>query len=218
MKNKLLSALVATALFGGVAQAQVRTADDPFRFDPSKYSQKVTGCDVLASHPMDPHRVAVGLEKSDMDLPAAIAACEAAVERDPTNPRLNYQLARSYGYAGQGEKAGPYRKVALEADYPQAVQVAALLAFSGQNKAPKDKCFSGELFRRSAVVYNRGHLNFVLWALRGEFDGCPVKQDPEEMARLLDAAERQTSQDLQKTFIAMTRELLRARVANANKS
>ena len=33
------------------------------RFDPSKYSQAVTDCDRMASHPDDPHRIAPGRER-----------------------------------------------------------------------------------------------------------------------------------------------------------
>lgn len=210
IKIKMLCVLAMTTMVVGAVRA-----DDKPRYDPTRYSQKVTGCDVLAGHPLDPYKVVVGLEKRDMDLPAAIGACQAAVERDPTNPRLNYQLARVYGYSGMGEKGFRYREVALAADYPQAVQVYGLLHMTGQNHATKDKCLAGELLRRSSVVYERGQINFVLWSLRGEFAGCSVKQDPKEMAKLLDKADEQASNYLQKTVIEMARELLKAREKKA---
>jgi hypothetical protein len=72
------------------------------RFDPAKYSQVVTECDRLASHPEDPHRVAPGREKPEIDLPKAIEICRAAVQADPKNPRLNYLYGRVLGYSGRG--------------------------------------------------------------------------------------------------------------------
>lgn len=207
IKTKMLWVLAVTTMTVGAVRA-----DEILKYDPSKYSQKVTGCDLLAGHPNDPYKVVVGLEKRDMDLPGAIGACQAAVERDPKNPRLNYQLARVYGYSGLGEKGYLYRDVALAADYPQAVMVYGLLHMTGQNKARKDKCLAGELLRRSALVYDRGQINFVLWSLRGEFAGCGVKQDPKEMLELLEAADRQASNYLQKTVIEMAREQVTARM------
>lgn len=116
IKIKMLWALALSTMIAGAVGA----TEMP-KYDPTKYSQKVTGCDLLAGHPNDPHKVVVGLEKRDMDLPAAIAACKVAVERDPTNPRLNYQLGRALGYSGLGSQAGSYRQAALATGYPQEI-------------------------------------------------------------------------------------------------
>ena len=67
----------------------------------------VTECDRLAAHPSDPDRVAPGVAQPDVDLAKAIPACQAAVKAYPDSGRLNYQLARSLGYAGRGREAGP---------------------------------------------------------------------------------------------------------------
>ena len=210
MRIKMLWVLTVTTMaMTTMAVAAVRVDEIP-KYDASKYSQKVTGCDLLAGHPKDPYKVVVGLEKMDMDLPGAIGACRAAVARDPTNPRLNYQLARVYGYSGMGEKAYPYRDTALAAGYPQSVMVYGLLHMTGQNKARKDKCLAGELLHRSALLYGRGQINFVLWSLRGEFAGCSVKQDPKEMLEFLEAADQHASNYLQKTVIEMAREQVKA--------
>ena len=76
-------------------------------FDKEKYSQTITDCDRVAAHPDDPLRVARGVETREMDLPAAIAACRQDLVKDPTNPRLSYQLARAMTYAGQVKDAFP---------------------------------------------------------------------------------------------------------------
>lgn len=183
----MIWSLALTAMGASAAHA----IDLP-KFDPSKYSQKVTGCDLLAGHPNDPHKNVVGLEKRDMDLPAAIAACKVAVERDPTNPRLNYQLGRVLGYSGKGDQAYKYREVALAAGYPQAVMVYGFMHLNGQNFAKVDKCLSGELHQRAA----RDGLapeRFVWWVLEGAFDGCPgVKVDYQELLKYLDEVDKKT--------------------------
>jgi hypothetical protein len=58
-----LGASVAVS-FPARADAAGPAAAPVVRFDPSKYSQAVTECDRLASHPEDPHRVAPGRERS----------------------------------------------------------------------------------------------------------------------------------------------------------
>lgn len=168
-------------------------ADAPAKpFDPARYSQQPTECDRLASHPEDPNRVADGRERKDIDLPKAIAACEAAVQADPKNPRLNYQLARVYGYAGQGEKSLPYRKAATDADYPQALFVVGYITLLGMNKQPQDTCAGAELIRRSAQQGRlAGQLGFVHYVVTGRFDACPVRKDAAEMQGFLEAAKRQ---------------------------
>lgn len=181
-------------------------------FDPKAYSQDVTECDRLASHPEDPFHVAPGRSRDQIDLPAAIAACEAAVKADPKNPRLNYQLARVYGYSGVGEKAIPYRAVAADADYPQALFVVGYLHLLGLNKQPQDTCRAGELIRRSAQQDRlAGQVGFVRWTLEGRFDGCPVPRDPAEMLGFLEAAKKQAGSDFYKgLLIGMLEDQVRA--------
>lgn len=158
-------------------------------FERSKYSQSVTSCDRLAAHPNDPDRVADGKEQAEIDLPAAIAACEAAVAADPVNPRLNYQLGRVLAYAGQGEKSKPYREVAVAADYPQAVFVVGFIRLFGLNAEAQDTCGAAQLIHRSARLGRlAGELGFVSYILAGRFENCPVKRDSDEMRGFLAAA------------------------------
>ncbi len=214
MKHEVLWALVVTGLFAANAQSAEKLV-----FDASKYSQKVTGCDSLAGHSDDPDKVVPGLQKPQMDIAAAIGACQVAVARDPKNPRLNYQLGRAYGYSGQGEKAGPYREIALAADYPQALFVYGYMHLTGMNKSTKDPCLGGELMRRAAL-YGRmaGQIGFPLFWLKGTFEGCRVKQDPQEMLEFLNAAAEQTNHSDQETFyqktaIELLQEKMKSRLA-----
>jgi len=181
------------------------------KFDASRYSQTVTGCDRLTSHPDDPLKVAPGVERSDIDLPAAIAACELAVSRDPTNPRLRYQLGRVYGYSGQGEKGVPHREAAVAADYPQALFVIGYLHLEGLNKARKDVCRAAELIHRSAL-YGRfaGLVAYPMWVMQGRFEGCTTPQDSQQLKAFLDEAAAQTSDFYKQSLITELRSKLAA--------
>lgn len=187
-------------------------------FDTSRYSQKVTGCDLLAAHPDDPFKVAPGVKQSQMDLPVAIAACEAAVARDPENPRLRYQLGRAYGYSGMGEKSAPHRAVAVKADYPQALFVIGYLHLEGLNKAQKDPCRAAELIQRGAR-YGRfaSEVGYPMWALEGRFDGCKEKPDYRQMLGFLDAAQKSTSDFYQESLIQLLKHGVEQRLARARR-
>ena len=184
---------------------------ETLQWDPSTYSQEVTPCDVEASHGDDPYSVAPGVSQQGMDFDAAIAACEAAVAADPGNPRLRYQLARVYGYSGQGEKAYPHREAAIAADYPQALFVNGYLHFLGINKARKDVCRAGSLFRRSAQ-YGRlaGQVGFTRYALDGVFEGCDVTIDPGELMGFLRAAEAANTGYYESMLIGMLKKEVNA--------
>ncbi len=191
----------------------LESSAEPLQWDTSTYSQEVTLCDRLASHGDDPFSVAPGVPQAEMDFAAAIAACESAVASDPENPRLRYQLARAYGYSGQGEKAFPHRAKAIALDYPQALFVNGYLHFLGLNEAPKDVCKAGELMRRSAR-YGRlaGQVGFSRYAMDGEFDGCDVAVNRDEILGFLDAAADSTSDYYVSMLIGMLRKEALARV------
>lgn len=173
-------------------------------FDPSKYSQTVTECDRLASHPEDPYHVSPGFEKPQIDLPRAIEACRAAVAADPRNPRLNYLLGRVLGYSGRGAEGIANRQAAVDTDYPQALFVIGYITLFGMNQQPQDTCRGGELIRRSALQ-NRlaGQLGFARYVLMGKFKECPnLRQDPLEMLGFIKAARTQIKGDYYQTLLA----------------
>jgi tetratricopeptide (TPR) repeat protein len=161
----------------------------PKVFDTSRFSQAVTECDRLASHPDDPNKVTPGLERAQMDLAAAIVACRTDLDKDPANPRLLYLLARALTYSGRVDEALPYIEKSVAAGYPQSLFVTGYLYLDGAYKAPKNPCRAGELIRESAL-YGRmaGQVGFTKYVLDGRFKGCPVKQDWDELAGFLAAA------------------------------
>ncbi len=197
------SVMVLAALLTSSAATSVSAAKF-VAFDPSRYSQEITECDRLASHPDDPFKLATGVSEGKVDLAKAIPACLEAVTRDPKNPRLNYMYGRVLGYAGRGAEALPYREAAVDGDYPQALFVIGYITLYGYNFQPKDVCRAGELLHRSAL-HDRiaGQLGFPRYVLEGRFDTCPgVRRDPAEMLEFVAAARKQFGSDYYKGLLA----------------
>jgi hypothetical protein len=199
MKSILVLAVLLT-----IGAATSVSAAKFVTFDPSRYSQEVTECDLLASHPDDPFKLAAGVSEGKVDLTKAVPACLEAVTRDPKNPRLNYMYGRVLGYAGRGAEALPYREAAVDGDYPQALFVIGYITLYGYNFQPKDVCRAGELLHRSAL-HDRiaGQLGFPRYVLEGRFDTCPgVRRDPAEMLEFVAAARKQFGSDYYKGLLA----------------
>lgn len=163
-------------------------------YDFSRWSQAVTECDRLAAHGRDPGHVATPVSQADMDKPAAIEACTAAVAADPDNPRLNYQLGRAYGYSGMGEEAMPYRLKALEQDYPQSLFVIGYLYLLGLT-IDQDVCKAYELWLRGAKYQRLAALVALpRHTMQGDFDSCGADLTAADLRRYLDRA-REISSD-----------------------
>ena len=200
----LAAALLLSLATAGSWPLQVTAAEAPVvRFDPSKYSQAVTECDRMASHPEDPYRVAPGRERPEIDLPKAIEVCRAAVKADPKNPRLNYLYGRVLGYSGRGAEGLANRQVAVDADYPQSLFVIGYITLFGLNQQPQDTCKAAEMLRRSAQQERvAGQLGFPRYVLEGRFDACPVRKDTQEMLGFVAAARKQFKGDYYQGLLA----------------
>lgn len=198
------AALVLAGLLATTTPVPAAAATDPPPYDATKYSQTVTDCDRLASHPEDPDRIGPGVGRQQIDLPKAIAACEAAVKADPRNPRLNYQLGRVLGYSGRGKEAVPYRAVAVDGSYPQALFVIGYITLLGLNQQPQDTCRAGELLRRSAIAGRlAGQLGFPHYVLAGTFDACAsVRRDRQEMLGFVAEGRKQIKGDYYQGLLA----------------
>ncbi len=184
----------AAALFlmqAGATASAGGPFDDLETYSRDDWSRAITECDRLAGHPNDPESVTDGIEQEDMNFDAAIAACLRDLENDPDNPRLNYQLARAYGYAGRHEEGQRYRDAALHAGYPQSLFVVGYIRVTGWDGRGTDPCYGGELIRRSAHAGRfAGLVGFPHYALTGAFDDCdtwPVV-DRDEMLGFLETA------------------------------
>lgn len=65
----------------------------------------VEECDVLASHPDDPQRMAEGVDDDKIVPRLAILACEDAMKHQPDDARFAFQLGRAVLAKGEKEKA-----------------------------------------------------------------------------------------------------------------
>ena len=175
------------------ADAQSSRFADIRTYDRADFSQEVTECDRQAAHPSDPEAISAGVTRADMDKPAAIAACLEALRTDPDNPRLNYQLARAYGYSGLHEDGDAYRLKALNSGYPQSLFVVGYIRIEGWDGRPEDVCYGGELVRRSAHAGRfAGLVGFPHYVQTGRLDNCPDYPmiDMSEIQGFLDDAEK----------------------------
>ena len=150
---------------------------------------EVTACDRLAANPPDPDRVTTGVERIDVDLPAAIAACERARVSYPEEARFSYQLGRVYFYDGQTGKALESFNRAIDLNYRQAKFLLGLIMTRGYGGVPDDVCRVERLWRGAAEQnHANAQVSYVDFALKGRFDDCGQQSSEDEMARFLDGA------------------------------
>ncbi len=149
----------------------------------------VTACDRLAAHPEDPDRVSAGRVTAEIDLAAAIVACEADLEDQPDNARLRYQLARVLFYAGEPERAMEAMLQAAEAGHRQAEFVYGVFVIRGRPHAPTDPCIAEHYWQRSARAgRDAAAVNYALQQLQGRFAGCASAASHDDLSAWLRAS------------------------------
>jgi TPR repeat protein len=147
----------------------------------------ITTCDRLAAHPEDPDKVVAGVPTADVDLPAAITACEAEVEADPTDMRATYQLARVYFYAGRSAEAVATMEKAAEGGYRQAQFVMGALISNNRPDASDDICDAERWWFESAKNGRlAAQVSYVRHVTKGLFDGCTLHGSVKDMTGFLD--------------------------------
>ena len=182
---------------------------------PLSAEEEITRCDVLASHPLDPDRITDGVSSSNVFREEAIAACRAAVTRDPENPRLNYQLGRVYFYDGQVEKALPHLEQAAGAGYRQAQFVLGYLLDSGLGGVEKNICQTEDLWARAARSGRLAALvSYPHHVMRGRFSNCTVQVGDAEMMAFLEQAKARKLDYYQTVLVNDLIEDLGARMAD----
>lgn len=201
---RIITGLLTLIYFGQVQAVEFKD------YDFSQFSQEVTDCDRLTSHARDPgHVYEPTVTSKTMDKPAAIKACHEAVAADPENPRLNYQLARAYGYSNRGDEAMPYRMKAVEQNYPQSLFVIGYLYSIGQT-IDKDICKAMELWVRGAQYRRLAALVALPRAyMRGDFGSCGVTISDDDLKAYLEEAQSLTTD----FYIGMLIEDLLAKVS-----
>ncbi|MBT8443657.1 MAG: hypothetical protein KJO13_02860 [Gammaproteobacteria bacterium] len=152
-------------------------------------SEEKTECDRLVSHPRDPDRVTTGVPTSEVDVPAGIAACEAAVKADPDSARAHYQLGRVYFYDGQVDEAMPHLEIAAAASHRQTMFVLGYILDTGLSGVDPDTCRTEDLWARAARAGRLAALvTYPHHVVRGRFDDCTVQVSNDEMMGFLEQA------------------------------
>jgi TPR repeat protein len=83
-------------------------------------AEEIDACDRLAANPEDPQKVGSGVPFFEIDGPAALEACRAALEGHPHILRFRYQLALALARTKQFAEAAAAIKPAAEAGYAAA--------------------------------------------------------------------------------------------------
>jgi uncharacterized protein len=111
----------------------------------------VTECDLAASAPGDPRRVAPGVHPFLVNVRHAIRACALAVSEDSENPRLNALLGRSLFLAFRYEEARPYYEKAMAMQYPGAFEALAKMYRMGLGVHEDDQ-LAFRLYQEGALL------------------------------------------------------------------
>lgn len=148
-------------------------------------------CDLLASDPMDAERVAPAIDSMDVDVGAAIAACESSLQANPDNQRHEYQLIRAQIIGKIDEKfpaGGVLQRLNALADskYIGAINLRASLYRDG-SLVPRDRKKALTLFRQSSDLTDKYGIVSVGWLLASGVGGQEDRNLG--MSRLKEAAE-----------------------------
>ncbi len=175
---RIASLLSAVFLMGGIAVAQAAAPLD--------------ACDRNAANPPDPDRITVGIEKKDIDLPKAIAACKAAVAAHPKEARFSYQLGRVLFYDNQVAPALASFQRAADLDYRQAKFMLGMLMTRKYDGVPQDECKVVQYWTAASEQHHfNAEVSLVRDTLRGRFKACPSAPTKEKMRAYLKDAEPQ---------------------------
>lgn len=187
MKTVMPRALVAVALVALASMVSARAA--PAASSTAAPAPVPNECDRRAAHPEDPFRIAPGVERADIDLPVAIAACERVLATDPANARSRYQLARILFYANQNERAVAEMRRAADGGYAQAQFVFGTFITRNRPGAPTDPCLAESYWRKSAAGGRQAaRVQYLRFTLQGRFAACRGVAPEEEHLGMLDAA------------------------------
>ncbi len=182
---KWIYVIIATVFLMGSAMAQI--AD----------------CDRLAANPPDPDRVTQGVPRSQVDLPAAIAACQADFAAHPDIFRFAYQLGRVYFYAGDTESALRFMGVSAEGGYRQAEFVYGAFINNRREGVPYNICEVEDYWLRSS---RKGHvaarISYVRLVTKGVFEDCKIQATPADLRAFINIEMRGSSNYLSRLLVA----------------
>ena len=173
------------------AQARARPAEatwaTPAAWNPQSRTE-ATACDRMTASRYDRTRLSPPKARAEIDLPAAIAQCEADLRALPNDPRLLFQLGRLYGYQGDAAKTRATREAAAAAGNHNAIFLLGYLDFLAAKDAPSRCAASG----RMKLAADRGNysaqLAYASFWLEGRFEDCANAARKAEVADYVRAA------------------------------
>lgn len=174
---------------------------------PAVAAEEITECDRQAAHPSDPGKILPGLDDNEMNFAAAQAACEAAVQKDPNNQRLRYQLGRAYFYDKKFAQGLPHVQWAADQGYMQAQFVYGYIIDNGFGGVAKDSCKVEDYWVKSARQGRfASRVSYPHHVVRGLFKGCTQQANTDEMQGFLDAAAKQADGYYERLLVSMLQE------------
>jgi TPR repeat protein len=187
----LIARLAPLALVAALTLGSAARADRPAAIA-APVAETPTECDRLAGDPSDPDKAGSGVP--DVQLlnwnDAAILACQRALQTDPGNARLHYNLGRALFLRNRHTEALRESAVAAEQQHRQAEFVLGLWYTDGiKGESAPDPCLALPLWRNAA---ERGHyaarLSLAHEWLRGRYRSCSGAPDHAAIESMLRAA------------------------------
>ncbi|HET6467849.1 MAG TPA: caspase family protein [Geminicoccaceae bacterium] len=136
--------------------------------------ESVTECDIAATDPQDPQRIADPVEWGLVNTRLAVRVCGRDLARDPDNPRLMFQLGRALDIAGHYEQARHLYEQAIARGYSAAMVNLGYMILRGRLGATDD-ARTAELYRQAGDLGNlRARTNLGRLYLEGR--GVPKSE------------------------------------------
>ena len=145
---------------------------------------EIADCDRLAGDRLDPQGVADGVLSGQIDIKAALPACETAVKARPTSARFLYELGRVYAALSRNPEAGKLFHQAADLGHVRALWALGYLA---EYTAPIDEAQGKAILERAAAA---GDVYAVHTLGTLYYDGRGVEKDLAKAKALFENAAR----------------------------
>lgn len=145
-------------------------------------------CDRMSASKYDRTRLALPIVHEAIDVPRAIAVCEADLARLPGDPRVLFQLGRLYGYAGDKAKTLAARRASAAAGNGNAIFLLGYLDFAAATD-DAGRCAAATQMKLAADRGNySAQLTYPSYLIEGKLDACADRATLAEAAAWVAAA------------------------------
>lgn len=173
-------------------QAAALTRVTPKRAVPAMWNPasrtEVTACDRMTTSRYDRTRLAPPIARDAIDVPVAIKQCEADLIKFPNDPRINFQLGRLYGYAGDKQKTLASREAAAAAGNHNVIFLLGYLDWV----AAKDDAARCTAASEMKLAADRGNysaqITYATYFNEGRFKTCEGQASKAEVVAYVAAA------------------------------